>query len=226
MGTDDFYEIPDIKFQRPVCGIEKKSEGYDLVNHEGTVIWHGDSKGENITSALSERSKRYYSDNHGFPKQRIWIIGTKGEKDFAWMYKNVASCCSESFNGEINEHIKQLIKEGQTQKAKRYFQLWNGSIRIAFFEILIDEYIEALKSLKSQDKYLSSIIFPPKETQDSNICEILNKIRMSFIEGEIAAKYNMKYEEKKGIWFPSGSGIDGDVYQYFKSKNPNCNKEN
>ena len=100
MGTDNFYEIQNPEFQRAVCGIEKKSEGYNLVNHEGTVIWGEDSEEENITSALSKRSKLYYRDNHGFPKQRIWIIGTKGEKDVAWTYKNVASCCSESFNGD------------------------------------------------------------------------------------------------------------------------------
>ena len=165
----------------------------------------------------------YYDRNGEFPDYRIWIIGTKKENDTIWNYRNVASCCRWSFNGEINAHIRQLIKEQNNEKGRRYFNLWNNKVnKIAFFEILIDRYIEHLKKTQEiQESFLSSIILPTGEVQDSNIVKILNKNRSSFIEGKLAAENNMKYvkgEENGGIWFPSGVGIDGDIYNYYCKK--------
>ena len=115
------------------------------------------------------------------------------------------------------------IKEQNNEKGRRYFNLWNNKVnKIAFFEILIDRYIEHLKKTQEiQESFLSSIILPTGEVQDSNIVKILNKNRSSFIEGKLAAENNMKYvkgEENGGIWFPSGVGIDGDIYNYYCKK--------
>ena len=77
------------------------------------------------------------------------------------------------------------------------------------------------KTQEIQESFLSSIILPTGEVQDSNIVKILNKNRSSFIEGKLAAENNMKYvkgEENGGIWFPSGVGIDGDIYNYYCKK--------
>ena len=215
-------ELPD--YQRAICGIVRNSNQYfELIDDEGIGIWKSNSE-INLTSALSKKSKKYYKHYNGeFPDYRIWIIGTKKENDTIWNYRNVASCCRWSFNGEINAHIRQLIKEQNNEKGRRYFNLWNNKVnKIAFFEILIDRYIEHLKKTQEiQESFLSSIILPTGEVQDSNIVKILNKNRSSFIEGKLAAENNMKYvkgEENGGIWFPSGVGIDGDIYNYYCKK--------
>lgn len=60
------------------------------------------------------------------------------------------------------------------------------------------DYIEHLKKTQEiQESFLSSIILPTGEVQDSNIVKILNKNRSSFIEGKLAAENNMKYVKGK-----------------------------
>lgn len=47
---------------------------------------------------------------------------------------------------------------------------------------------------------------------------MLLKTRAAFIEGKLAAENDMRWVEEKensGLWFPSGIGIDGDVYNYY-----------
>ena len=192
----NFYQdkentLPD--YQRAVCGIVRISNHcYKLINHKGTIIWDSNSQ-KSITSALSQKSKDYYNNNKYLSEQRIWLIGTKKEHDTVWNYRNVASCCRRSLNREINEHIKQLIKKQETKKARRYFE----------------------------DSYLFSIIQPKEEPSNVSALKILYKNRSSFIEGKLAAENNMRFDNAKdngGIWFPSGAGIDGDIYEYYYQK--------
>ena len=220
-SQDKENTLPD--YQRAVCGIVRISNHcYKLINHKGTIIWDSNSQ-KSITSALSQKSKDYYNNNKYLSEQRIWLIGTKKEHDTVWNYRNVASCCRRSLNREINEHIKQLIKKQETKKARRYFELWNNEVKkIAFFEILIDEYIKSLEeSQEVQDSYLFSIIQPKEEPSNVSALKILYKNRSSFIEGKLAAENNMRFDNAKdngGIWFPSGAGIDGDIYEYYYQK--------
>ena len=124
-------------------------------------------------------------------------------------------------------HIRQLIENDNTKKGQHYFKLWDYSVdekkvgKIAFFEISVDKYIEQLKPGDGiQDRYLSSVIYPSIKLQNPNMTNMLLKTRAAFIEGKLAAEYDMRWVEEKenknsGLWFPSGVGIDGDVYNYY-----------
>lgn len=227
-NVEPYGALPD--YQRPICAVLSENNAYKLIDDTGKVILTNTDNTE-LTSALSKKSKRYYQNYkkeyqvEDFPSQRIWIMGIMSANETDWLYKNIASCCNSSFNEEINMHIRQLIKNDNTKKGHHYFKLWDYSVdkkkvgKIAFFEISVDKYIEQPKIGDGvQDGYLSSVIYPSIKLQNPNMTNMLLKTRAAFIEGKLAAENDMRWVEEKensGLWFPSGIGIDGDVYNYY-----------
>ena len=217
-------KIPKINLHsRKICSISCERENYQLKDCYNNVVWPTKNGEENeLTKALQGKTRKYvdkYKIKRSVPT--VWALRIKQGKK--WVYKNIASCNSmKNLSKEINTHIKQwVVKTGdKSTKATKYAGLWNDGVsEIEFREILVEDYFEAIKDSewRSMNRYIRKLVNPGYNPDQGQAEHILLKLRAEYIEGRLAFELSMRENEGQGIWNPSGIGIDGDIYDYYKA---------
>lgn len=167
-------------------------------------------------------------------KYRVWRLQIKENNENK--YINIASCQNTSFYGEICKHIKQLlyIINDKTQ-AKTYQKLWKRTEEVVLEEILVDKSIDEWIKKEKMDPYLKSLIAPEEnqKPKEEPMKDMFDKLRAHYVEGRLAWEYGMKEDKKRaeelgeqydgGIWNP-GTGIDKEVYMYYKKQEGDTNE--
>lgn len=225
------YEFnPEIKW-------DNEKETRDLVRDDKN--WKETTK--KISSFLGDKTRRYAKkrkDSREDDKYRVWKLGIKQESQAEYQYINIASCKAKSeeenkkegnkrFCNEINDHINQLLYIiNDKTKATTYQKLWERANEVVFEEIFVDEYI---KTINETNSYLKSLIAPEEnpKTVKEPMKSILSKLRAQYVEGRLAGEEKMASKEQAeksgvkydgGIWNAGSTGIDGEVYMYYKKQ--------
>lgn len=153
----------------------------------------------------SYRIKRNKMKQFPAPEQPvIWLLC--GEtKDEEVVIQIGRSKSLKSMFKELNRNRYQIIS--RTGKYKNAGDsLYNSTYSaLTFYELNINSYLENEKE--------AADLLPETAPQNRNLNFSYLKIRASYAEGKLAYETNAN----KQMWRPSPTGIDGDIFEYFKS---------
>ncbi len=118
--------------------------------------------------------------------------------DRRYIIKGLRSADDSNDEKKPTSRPKSYKKAGADLRKNKYDSL-------IFYELDINEYLK--------DDYVLKYLLAPGSPQDEKLTEVYYYITASYAEGKLARETKAEY------WNPSG-GIDGDVYDYYRSSAP------
>ncbi len=158
-------------------------------------------------STVNKSFRDTYIKDKNYNLSSVWVlIGLNSDKkDKQILQVGKSKNCECMLINDINPDVHSII----TSSGNKYGNL--SYENLSFYQIDINAYLE-------KDNHIHHIL---KEIcpEDENLKSAYYNIKASYVEGKIAS--SIKENATDTLWHKSPTGIDGDIYNYFKSNTKN-----
>lgn len=206
---------------RKICSISRKEDNISLCDcenqevlsiknekikysHSGIIQEFPSSyiRAIRYISTVNKKFRETYLTDKDFKLSAVWILtglnSTENEEKILQVGRNKNSECMLA--NDIGSDVHSIIRRLENKYGNLDYEI------LSFYQVNLDSYLE-------EDKHISQIL---KKVcpEDEYLKFAYYNIKASYVEGKIAS--SIKENAMDTLWHKSPTGIDGDIYNYFK----------